>query len=390
MFQVTDLLDLVLVATLLFAGIVWLRRSRARFAFVGVAIAGVVYLAARRLGLELTAWILQGFFAVFVIIVVVVFQEDLRRLFEQIAIWGLRRRPPLPPSTAVDTLVRTLSRLASSRVGALLVIPGREPLDRLLEGGEHLDAWVSESLLLSLFDTSSPGHDGAVVLDEDRAVRFAVHLPLSTDRDQLGTRGTRHAAALGLAERCDALCVVVSEESGRISIALDGQLRQLTGPDVLADELRLFLKRLTPGPVEIGRWKTWRRRLPETATALALTAALWFLLVPGGNTIEVDHLVPVVVVNLPEGFVLESIDPEEVKVTFSGMRRLLVLEDLDTARVRVDALLVKLGRRTFQLSKERVEHPESLRVVGLSPSRVRISVLQEHEAPPLAADRTSP
>ncbi len=377
--QIFDLLDLGLVTTLLFLGIVWLRRSRARFAFITVAIAGVVYLFARRLGLELTAWILQGFFAVFVIIVVLVFQEDLRRLFEQIAIWGLRRRPPLPPSTAIDTLIRSMSQLASARMGALVVVPGREPLDRLLEGGVLLDARISEPLLLSLFDPGSPGHDGAVVFDQDRAVRFGAHLPLSTDRAQLGSHGTRHAAALGLAERSDALCVVVSEEQGSLSIARDGALRHLAGAEELAAELRRFLERLSPTSMEASPWRIWRRRLPEMAASLALTAALWFLLVPGGNRIETPHLVPVAIENLPDGYELESVEPSEVRIVFSGLRRQLVLEDLDNARVHVDALLVKLGRRTFHLSAEQVEHPESLRVVDMSPTRVRLTVRQEEE-----------
>src|SRR5262245_10657119 len=234
--RVSDALDVAIVAGIVFAGLVWLRRSRARFAALGLALVALLYLLVSRLEFQLTAWILQGFLAIVVFVTVVVFQEDLRRLFERIAVLGLGRRSPAPPPDAVDTIARTLSRLAARRTGALVVLPGREPLDRHLEGGVVLDGRVSEPLILSLFDTSSPGHDGAAVVRGDRVERFAVHLPLSTDRAQLDGVGTRHAAALGLAERCDALCLVVSEERGAISVARDGELRVLRGSEERSEE----------------------------------------------------------------------------------------------------------------------------------------------------------
>jgi DNA integrity scanning protein DisA with diadenylate cyclase activity len=97
---------------------------------------------------------------------------------------------------------------------------------------------VSEPLLLSLFDPGSPGHDGTVLLRGSAVERFAVHLPLSADHAALGPGGTRHAAALGLAERCDAICLVVSEERGTVSVARDGQIRTLARPEDLLLELR--------------------------------------------------------------------------------------------------------------------------------------------------------
>ena len=257
------------MAALLWAGIVWLQRTRARLAMLGVGIVGVVYLVASRLGLQLTAWILQGFVAVFVFVVVVVFQDDLRRLFEQIAVWGLRRRPTTSPPQVVDILTRSVARLARTRTGALVVLPGLDPLDRHIEGGIELGARISEPLLLSLFDASSPGHDGAVLVEGDRATRFAVHLPLSTDRGQLGQGGTRHAAGLGLSERADALCVVVSEERGTVSVARDGLLRVLPQPEALASELHSFIAATSPSEAPLARWRglvsRWREEDPQPA-----------------------------------------------------------------------------------------------------------------------------
>lgn len=369
-----DLLDVAIVAAVLFAGFAWLLRSRARRSLVGLLLVGVVYLVASRLGLTLTTWLLQGFFAVFVLVLIVVFQDDLRRLFEGIASWGLRPVPPLPASGVVDLIVRAAARMASEHCGALIVLPGREPLDRHLDGGIFLDGRASEPLILSLFDSTSPGHDGAVVVVGDRIERFAVHLPLSSNRSQLGLTGTRHAAALGLAERSDALCVVVSEERGRVSVERDGRLTPLADPGQLAEPLRRFLDELHPEAPVRSLWTTVLGRWREATAAVLLACALWSLLVPGATVVETDRVAPILVDNLPEGFAVESVEPESVTVRLSGRRRDLYFVDPDRVQVRVDAVLVQLGRRTFQVTKDDVELPEHLEVVAVDPRRVRISV----------------
>ncbi|MCU0669208.1 MAG: diadenylate cyclase [Myxococcota bacterium] len=378
-FRITDVVDVAIVAFMLWATLAWLRRARARIALAGVAIAAGAYLLARQLELSMTVWILQGFFAVLVIVLVVVFQEDLRRLFEQIAIWGLRRKPPSAPPDAVDALVGAVRRLVAQRCGALFVIPGREPLDRHVAGGVPLGGLVSEPLLLSLFDPHSPGHDGAVSIEGDRVMRFAVHLPLSTDHAQLGMGGTRHAAALGLAERADALCIVVSEERGTVSIARDGRLRTLAGPELLARETRRFLADRWPKQApRRSRALELLRRWPEALFAVGTSAGLWLLLVPGATVAQYQRRLPVEVENLPAGWALESVEPTEVEVVLEGRRRDVYLAmQQDKLSIKVDALLVQLGRRTFEVGPEQVEHPDSVTPVSVAPARVKLNVVQD-------------
>jgi uncharacterized protein (TIGR00159 family) len=375
---VQDAVDVTVVAVLLFIAILGLRRSGAAVAVVGFGVLGAVYWTAQRFDLVLTERILQAFFAVFVIVLVVVFQEDLRRLVERIGVWGLRRKAPHTPDSAVDALVRSVTQLVRTRRGALIVIPGREPLDRHIEGGVAIDARTTEPLLLSLFDPNSPGHDGAVLMRGDRVDRFAVHLPLSEDRAQLGAGGTRHAAALGLAEVCDALVVVVSEERATVSLAHDGRIRLLSGPDALVEELRGFAAATAPAPVGVTR--ALLRRWPEALMASAGAAILWLVFVAGSGLVEVARPAAVVVDNLPEGWVLESVEPEEVQALVEGPRRDLYLAGDDELSVHVDALLVQLGRRTFTLSEEAVNHPPGLRILGLEPERVRLSVTRSEGA----------
>ncbi|HIG01366.1 MAG TPA: hypothetical protein EYQ66_08695, partial [Myxococcales bacterium] len=300
--RLTDLIDILIVASLIWFVIAWFRTSQARLALMGLGALGVLFGLARGLELQLTTSLLQGFFAVLAVMLVVVFQEDLRRLFEGIAVWGLRRGAPHPPPDVERALVRALFQLAQVKVGALVILPGREPLDRHLDGGIHLDGRFSEQLILSLFDPQTPGHDGGVLVNSNRVLRFGVHLPLSTDWDRLGGGGTRHAAALGLAERCDAMCLVVSEERGEVSIAQGGEIQGVATPEDLALALKRFIGRSTrpagPSGLEdlLGRLRTgWR----EGLIALGLATSVWYVAVPGGAVETMERRVPVKVENLP-------------------------------------------------------------------------------------------
>lgn len=366
-----DLVDIATVGVLLWLAIRFVRRTRGRRALTGLTLLGGVYLLARALDLQLTASLFQGFFAVLVLVIVVVFQEDLRRLFEQL---GTLRRGTASDRRGVDVndvIVRAVARLAANRVGALIVLPQREPIESHVEGGIALDGRLSEPLLLSIFDPSSPGHDGAVVLRGSQIERFAVHLPLSVNRAALGPGGTRHAAALGLAERCDATCIVVSEERGAVSVARDGLLRVLARPQDLA--LELVAVRGAGEPEVRQPW--WRERAGVDAVVAAAGAlALWFVFVPGSALTEVTVPAAVKVTNLPDELELESVEPAEVQVTLRGLRRELVLSEPDQVTVRVDGFLARMGRRTFAIAEDSVRRPEALDVVAVRPDRVKVSL----------------
>ena len=279
-FGPADALDVAIVALLLYTGMSWLRRSHAALAVVGLSLLGTVYLGARLLGLELTTWIFQGFFAVLALALVVIFQDELRRGFEELAAFALAARSERRPRLdAPDLLARALADLATARVGALVVLAGTHPLDRHLQGGHELGGRLSAALLASLFDPHSPGHDGAVVVEDRDVTRFGAHLPLARGPAALRGLGTRHSAALGLSERTDALCLVVSEERGSVSAARDGELSQIGSEDELAKLVTSFyrerraLGRARPRLSELVRGRHW-----EKAAALALAVGLWLLL----------------------------------------------------------------------------------------------------------------
>jgi hypothetical protein len=205
--------------------------------------------------------------------------------------------------------------------------------------------------------------------------RFAAHLPLSTNFEQLCLRGTRHAAALGLAERTDALCIVVSEERGTVSIARRGALRELAQPAELARVLAEFAGELaSPLVARRGIARRIAARWRELLAATAGSALLWALVVPGSQVAEVDVEAPVALGELPPGFELVGVDPPRVQVRVSGLRRQLFLLDRSAIRVELDGYLVELGRRSFEVSPADVRLPSGLTAVRVSPEKVRVSV----------------
>jgi uncharacterized protein (TIGR00159 family) len=372
-----DLVDIALVAAFGWLAIRYLRRTRARQALIGLAVLGLIYAFARAVELQLVAALFQGFFAVLVLVLIVVFQEDLRRLFERLGSWRTALAPDPGQTRSIDVLVRTVSQLAASRTGALVVIPGREPLDRHLEGGIALGGRISEPLLLSLFDSSSPGHDGAVVIRGDSVERFAAHLPLSANHEALGPGGTRHAAGLGLAERCDALSIIVSEERGTISVARDGSIRVLARAEDLIEEMRPT----SPPEAEADPW--WSgSTVRDAAVATVAAIFLWMALVPGSTVQEVQRQLPIEIENLPDALALESVEPTHLEVTLRGLQRSLLLMDPEDVPVRVDAYLARFGRRTFKIAVQDIDTPDALEVVAIEPETIKISLVPAKPGPP--------
>ena len=371
-----EVVDIIFVAVLLYTAIVWARQTRAAFVVRGILILGGIYIIARYLDLQMTAWVFQGFFAIFLIMIVVIFQEELRQFFERIAVWILARKrvPPLGSQTS-DILVRTLSDLAKEHVGALMVIRGNDPLERHITGGIALDGKLSGPLLKSIFDPHSPGHDGAVLVEQDNITRFAAHLPLSKDLTQLTHVGTRHSAALGLAELTDALCIVVSEERGTISFARDGKLREVENLQQLGAVIDSFLRTKFPSTQQSNiSLQFFRENWIAKAISLSLAIGFWYIFVPGSKTVQVSYRIPVSVENLPADLRVEDIEPPMVNATFSGPRRAFYLFDARKIRVAIDVSMADLGRRTFNISEQNIRYPKELTLTEVSPSTLRLSV----------------
>jgi len=242
---------------------------------------------------------------------VIIFQEDLRRFFERLAMWGVMKKRwySVSPHKEIDLVTLAVTNLARKRFGALIVLKGNDPLDRHLKGGIPLEGKLSEPLLESIFDPHSVGHDGAVVIEDGQIVKFGCHLPLSSNTKEIGNLGLRHTAALGLAERSDALCIVVSEERGAITVAREGSLKKLDNTDQLKNILEHFHKERSPR-VEKKTLLHWVGENPwERAIALLLACGLWLTFGYQTGSIRRDFVVPIEYRNLASDWIIEEPKP---------------------------------------------------------------------------------
>jgi uncharacterized protein (TIGR00159 family) len=238
--------DIALVAFLLYRVLILVKGTRAMQMGIGLALVFVVYVAARRFGL-ITVWtILDAVLTYLVLIIVVIFQSDIRR-----ALMRVGRRPLLKASTVRDThifeeVIKASTALAQKRVGALIVFERDAALDEFIEPGPELDAAVTKELLFSIFIPSfeNPMHDGAVIIREGRVWQAGAFLPLASSPKLDRALGTRHRAAIGISEETDAVVVVVSEERGQISLCVDGNIiRDLDASSMREALLGLFYRR---------------------------------------------------------------------------------------------------------------------------------------------------
>ncbi|MGB2958830.1 MAG: diadenylate cyclase [Bacteroidota bacterium] len=367
--------DIAFMSLLIYTVLVWFKKTRTAFVVIGMSIVGGAYLVARVLGLSLTTTVFQAFFAVILILVIVIFQEEIKHFLENVGsrstLATRKKKSLLPgPRGEVEILVRSLTDLAREKIGALVVVRGKEPILRYLDSGVDLNGELSEPLLKSLFDPHSAGHDGAVVITGDRVAEFSSHLPLSKNFQKLARTGTRHAAALGLAELSDALCLVVSEERGAISVARRADIRELGDSAELQKVLERFYEEVAPSQ-KARPWKGFfRENNLEKIVAIAITAVLWFFLVHESKITYRTLSLPVRSGNLPPHLIVSEIRPAEVHVTLSGTRRSFYFADLDDLDLSLRLFDAREGSHTLKLSVSNISVPDGCSLEVIQPDQV--------------------
>ena len=244
-FGFKDVIDILLVAVILFYTYRLLRKTGASNLFWGILAFIVVWFLVRFVfQLDLTGALFDQIISVGAIALIVIFQEEIRMFFYRIgsrfsALKIFRPRTPEGEGASRQQIVeitQACRHMASTKTGALIVLAGAGNLKEIVDTGERLDAQVSARLIENIFFKNTPLHDGALVIRDDKMLAAACILPVSKNQDIPLHYGLRHRAALGLTEKSDATCIVVSEETGLISVAHEGQIREVSG-----DELFLVL-----------------------------------------------------------------------------------------------------------------------------------------------------
>lgn len=252
-FRWQDLVDILIVAFIIHQLISIIRGTRSVQMVVGIGVLSIVYFFSKVFDLSALEWLMETFLSSILIIVVIVFQQDIRRALTQVG------KTPFQKSTDVaekdlDEIIRSVFYLSKRRIGALIVIERESGLQEFVESGFDLDAKLSKELLNSIFMPASPLHDGGVIINKGRIQSAGCILPL-TQNPYINKRyGTRHRAAIGISEETDAVVLVVSEETQEVSIVRHGALTTVADEIGLSNSLRaIFL----PKEGMSQSWKSW-------------------------------------------------------------------------------------------------------------------------------------
>jgi len=238
--RIQDVIDIGIIAFLIYRIIDLIRGTRAVQMLIGLAVLFLTYLSSQYFDLYTLNWILDNFLSSILLVIVVIFQDDIRRALTQVGSRPFFGGAPGIQGQDLEEIIRAAVSLASKRIGALIVLQREVGLNQYIEVGTQLDARVSKELITSIFLPPSPIHDGALIIHQGRIIAAGCFLPLTTNPHVSKTLGTRHRAAIGLTEETDAIVVVISEEEGAISMVREGRITR----DVDAGTLRTTVQRL--------------------------------------------------------------------------------------------------------------------------------------------------
>lgn len=244
---VTDIIEILIIAFLIYQIVAWVKNTRAWILLKGIAVVLIFSLVAFIFHLNVILWILSKSINVGIIAVIIIFQPELRKALEQLGRKNLvlsfftfddqKDKDERFSDRTVNEIVRATFELAKKKTGALIVIEHTILLNEYERTGINIDAVVSSQLLINIFEHNTPLHDGAIILRGDRIVSATCYLPLSDNMHLSKELGTRHRAGVGISEITDSLTIIVSEETGKVSIALAGELIRNVDANYLKQKL---------------------------------------------------------------------------------------------------------------------------------------------------------
>ena len=368
------LVDIVLIA----AGLFFLYRTLLGLGtwriVAGIMLAAFLFFIANVLDLKGLEWIFGNFSQVAVIALVVIFQPELRKIFERAA--SVRRSEIRDAGAELAHMITdSLIRLAAQRRGAIVVFPGKEPVQEWLSGGFKLDARPSTPLIMSIFDPNSAGHDGALIVEKGKFTRFGVRLPILQSSKLPEELGTRHHAAMGLSKKSDALVIVVSEERGKISVFSNGQFRPLDDPAKLADTITSHWTHTSSYPFELLEGKKRRLVFSQMIVSLALAVFFWSaLIIAQGEMLEKIVTVPVEYTASPADLILVGDKQKEARLHLAGSKADLDSINPAELNIKIDLSKAVPGKQNFLIGGENLQLPRNVKLLDMVPSSMELTL----------------
>ncbi len=375
-----EIIDIFIVSLAIYIVLLFVKQTKSYFVLSVSLFLVALNFFSQNLNLALTRSVLQPLSTLTFIIIAIVFQREIRRFFRWITTGqqNLFSRTHTISRAVSAEIAEAALYMAEKRIGGIFVFPGKQEIDDLIEGGQQRNGTITKELLLSIFDTSSPGHDGAVIIENDTIKMFGVHLPLARNYN-FRKAGTRHRASTGITEDTDAIAIVISEERGVISIAKGGQLERIKDESAL----RELLKKLTGESENVpqGFWHYFILSNAKTKlAAVAVAFTLWTVLVMQTGVVKKEFMVPLSFQLLPTTLEIDSqAGKTEISVILQGRSRDITAFDPTKLEVKVDAKEFATGTRPIKISEDMISVPSYLSVIEIDPEDVTISIKEKSE-----------
>ena len=376
-----DVVDILFLTVVVYQLYVWFRETRALRVIIGLVVLGGIYSIAKLWDLFLTTWVFQILWQVLLILLLILFQSEIRQVLEKVSpMRYLRSRRRGFKKTFAKELSQMLFELAAERTGALIVLVRNNNPSEFIHAGQTIMALPDAALIKSIFNRLAPAHDGAIIIHHDRITQMGCILPLSKNEELPEKYGTRHRAALGLSELTDAVCLVVSEERSEVASVVEGKIVTWKDPEALANNLG----ELIGGPaIRVPTVKAffkglfiknWRTKL----TALAMVTVAWVILASQQEA-EITITTPVQLINLPADLILGQGSTSTVDLSVSGRRSTIRdLRDQDV-QVSVDLSGITEGRHLIKLTAKNIFLPFGVNIDQVAPQKIMINLLPRPE-----------
>jgi uncharacterized protein (TIGR00159 family) len=379
-FRWQHIVDFFVLFLVVYCLLNWSRRTRVLRIFIGIGglfFAGAI---AGQLELIITAWVFHIAAVAAIALLVVVYHAEISLTLAHLDLLTYFSRPfSASSSSSRATIAKAVFSMASARLGALIVLPGRDALDHLLTGGMPLGGKVSKEILEAIFQKESPVHDGAVIIEQDEIIRVGAFLPLSTRENLPHYYGTRHRAAIGLAEQSDAKIIVVSEERGEISLIVGKTITLLETAAELVQKMEQFKPPTSSTFFRRLHVRIFRELYMKIA-ALGVAGLIWSSIFMTGSSVR-SYAVPIEFKNVPAG--LEIVEPSNplLSVRLRASTRLFGTLDESRLVARLDLKGMQEGTHKITIKTENLNLPPGFVLEQVLPTPLILRLSPAKKAP---------
>jgi len=379
-----DVLDIGIISFFLYLVLIFLLKKRfAFFLVLGILLWYLIFLLSSQFNLSLTNFVFKWFISFgLLLIIFFVLAQEFRDFFYFSGTLGFSffryfKIKNNVEKELIEIVSQAVQEMAEEKTGAIIVFEGNDKLDEFISNGYLLDGFLSKSLILSIFDKHSPGHDGAMIIRNNKIYKFATHLPLGRTTTKIEEHNLRHRAGIGISEVADCLVIIVSEEKGEISVVSGGKIEKIKNIFDLKEKLFNFLEKRSKPSLSFD-YKLLLKHIFIFIISL-ITSLLLFNLIITSKTpiVQKNFIIPIEFKNIPNNLVIKEFRPTELTITLKGSEVAFDILNPNELKVIVDLKNYKdysfTSWNNILVGEKNVEIkiPQNLEIVTVSPSNIR-------------------